>query len=205
MKTKRSIFMLGLLSLALLLSACGASPAETPAPVTSADPAAEAPAVDDATIDRPALAMDYEGALTQRLLLSLGTLELANTNTPITAEQAPQMLLLWQVLDTMTQSGNSAEEEVAALLNQIEDILSPEQITAINAMQLTQEGIQAWALENNVSTGTGAGAGQGGGSGMSPEARATRQAAEGKTGSTGENGLSAAMTNALIEYLQSIQ
>jgi len=86
--------------------------------------------------------------------------------------------------------------------------LTPEQITAINAMQLTQEDIQAWGEANRTNTGTGEGAGQGqgSGSGMSPEARATRQAEGGKTGdSSGENGLSAVMTKALIEYLQSIQ
>jgi hypothetical protein len=42
---------------------------------------------------------------------------------------------------------------------------------------------------------------------MSPEARATRQAEEGKTGSeTGaSSGASAALTRALIEYLEGVQ
>ena len=212
---KNSIILVGLLSLSILLAGCGASPVDAPDPVAPADSAPqaptaeEAPAVDEAAApDRPALAMDYEGALTQRLLLSLGTLELANTETAINAVQAPEMLMLWQVLDIMTQSGNSAEEEVAALLDQLEGILTPEQITAINTMQLTQEDIQAWGEANRINTGTGDGAGQGGGgggSGLSPEARATRQAEEGRTGTPGENGLSAVMTKALIEYLQSIQ
>ena len=187
MKTNRSIFIFGLLSLALLLAGCGASPASESASAPPADSAADtsaaAPAVDTAadspTADEtPALAMDYEGALTQRLLLSLGTLELANTDVSINAEQASQVIFLWQALNNMTQSGNSAEEEVAALLNQIEGLMTPEQITAINAMQLSQEDIQAWGEANRINTGTGEGAGQGqgGGSGMSPEARATRQA-----------------------------
>ncbi|MBT3315586.1 MAG: hypothetical protein HN390_13340 [Anaerolineae bacterium] len=213
---KRSISILILTTLAFLLIGCGASPASEPAPVSPADPAAELSSADAPAVDAepaeiaeiPALAMDYEGALTQRLLLSLGTLELANTDALINAEQASQMIFLWQALNNMTQSGNSAEEEVAALLNQIEGLLTPEQITAINAMQLTQEDIQAWGEANRTNTGTGEGAGQGqgSGSGMSPEARATRQAEGGKTGdSSGENGLSAVMTKALIEYLQSIQ
>jgi hypothetical protein len=153
--------------------------------------------------------MDYEGALSQKLLLSLGTMELANTAYPPSAEQAAQMLFYWQTLNNMTLSGNSAPEEVNAILAQIEAAFTPEQIAAINRMQLTTEYMQTWAQQNGITmgTGTGTGGGQGQGSGMDPDARATKQASEGITGSTGsrENGLSAAINNALIAYLESIQ
>jgi hypothetical protein len=39
---------------------------------------------------------------------------------------------------------------------------------------------------------------------MSPEARATKQAAEGVTNGSGGNGVSNAMLNALITYLQGL-
>lgn len=214
----RSTLLIVLTSLALLLTACGSSPTQAPVAVSQPESAPQAaatqppaePAAPAAAqpAERPALDTTYENALAPRLLLSFGTLQLAETATPVSAEQAAQMLMLWQALDTMTKSGNSATAEVDALLAQIEQTFTPEQITAINAMKLTQTELQAWAQANGVQMGTGdgSGGGQGQGQGMSPEARATRQAANGKTGSVpGENGLSAAVTQALLAYLQSLQ
>jgi len=207
---KRSILVSALILLALLITACGSAPAAAPAaPAVDNSQPAVAPAATDAV--HPALTLDFEGALSQKLMLSLGTLELANTEYAVSVEQATQFLFYWQALENLTQSNNSAEEEVAALLTEIENIFTPEQITAINQMQLKQENLLAWAQANGVTAGTGAGAGagqgQGQGNGMSPEARATRQAADGNTnaGAAGENGLSAAITNALIAYLQSVK
>jgi len=210
----RSSILIVITTLALLLAACGTSPTQAPVAVSQPESAPQAaatqPAADPAApapVERPALDTTYENALAPRLLLSFGTLKLAETATPVSAEQAAQMLMLWQALDTMTKSGNSATAEVEALLAQIEQTLTAEQITAINAMKLTQTELQAWAQANGIQMGTGSGSGgQGQGQGMSPEARATRQAENGKTGSdSGENGLSAAVTQALIAYLQSIQ
>lgn len=201
---KRSILVSALVLLAMLITACGRAPA---APAVENSQPAVAPAATDAV--RPALALDFEGALSQKLMLSLGTLELANTEYTVSVEQATQFLFYWQALENLTESNNSAEEEVAALLTEIENTFTPDQITAINQMQLKQENLLAWAQANGVTAGTGAGAGagQGQGGGMSPEARATRQAADGNTnaGAAGENGLSAAITNALIAYLQSVK
>jgi hypothetical protein len=199
---------------ALLLVGCSANATPAPAPVeaAAAQPtvSTEAPAIvippatvipTATVIVRPALDVAYENALAPRLLLSLGTLKLAETSTPVTPEQAPQLLMLWQGLDNLTQSGTSTQAEVDALLAQIEAVYTPEQIMAINALRLTQIELQAWAQQNGVATAGGGG----NGSGMSPEARATKQAAQGVTSSGGENGLSAAVTQALLVYLQSIQ
>jgi hypothetical protein len=207
----RSTLLLLITSLALLLSACGTPATPAPATSASADSGPEAvtatPAPANSVAERPSLNITYADALSPRLLLSLGTLKLAETASPITPEQAPQLLILWQALTNLTNSGTGATEEVNALLLQIEQTLSADQIDAINAMQLTQVEMQTWAQANGTTTGTGGGSGGGQGSGgLSAEARATRQAENGKTGSTGgnENGLSAAIANALIAYLQSI-
>lgn len=222
---KRSLVLIALLALALTLTACGGTPAGTvdTAPETSAQPEVDAPestpeaeaAAEDAPAEEAApesaaesvtLETEYENALSPKLLLSLGTMELANTEYALTAEQAEMMLFYWQALNNMTASGNSATEEVAAILAQIEETFTPEQITAINQMQMTTETMQIWAEQKGVTMGAGAGGGQGqgGGSGMDPEARATRQAEEGVTGDR-SGGLSAAINDALIEYLQSVQ
>ncbi len=179
--------------LALLLASCGGTAA--PASTTSANSAAYV----SSNLD-----ISYENALNARLQFTLGSLKLAETNTPITTEQAKVMLPLWEGLLNMTRTGNSAQAEVNALLAQIEAAFTPEQLTAISAMKLTSTDLQAWSAANGVTTGSGAGAGQGGGSGMSPEARATKQAAEGITSGSGGNGVSTAMLNTLIAYLQGL-
>ena len=213
---KRSLVLITLLTLALTLTACGGSPVQTVDAVPAADAQPAAESVESAPAAAPvaeaaavALNMDYEGALSQKLLLSLGSMELANTEYALNAEQASLMLFYWQALNNMTASGNSATEEVAAILTQIEETFTPEQITAINQMQLNSESLQVWATENQITMGTGAGAGQGqgGGGGMDADARATKQAAEGvtSTGGSRENGIAAAVNNALIAYLESIQ
>ncbi len=177
------------LVLILTLSACGTA---TPAPTTDAYTSAN-------------LDTSFENALPARMQLSLGTLKLAETNMPVTAEQAAKLLPLWQALQSMTTSGNSATAEVNALLGQIEAVFTPEQLAEIRNMQLTFANMTTWASANGVTLGSGSEQ-PGQGQGMSAEARATRQAENGKTGSGGPgNGASAALTKATIQYLESIQ
>ena len=173
----------------------------------TADSASTTSSNSDAYVS-PSLDVSYENALSARLQLTLGSLKLAETATPISADQAKVMLPLWQALLNMTRTGNSAQAEVNALLAQIESAFTPGQLTAIRDMKLTSADIQTWASTNGVSMGSGSGqpgSGQGGGGGgMSPEARATKQAAEGVTNGSGGNGVSTAMLNALITYLQGL-
>ena len=179
---------------ALFLASCSGTAA--PASTTSSN---------SDTYVSPNLDVSYENALNARLQLTLGSLKLAETNTPITRNQAQAMLPLWQALQNMTRTGNSAQAEVNALLGQIEAAFTPEQLTAIRAMGLTSADLQTWASANGITLGSGSGQpGSGQGSGMSPEARATKQAAEGITSGSGGNGISTAMLNSLIAYLQGL-
>lgn len=177
--------------LALLLASCSGT----------ADSASTTSSNSDAYVS-PNLDVSYEGALNARLQLTLGSLKLAETNSPITADQAKTMLPLWEGLLNMTRTGNNAQAEVNALLAQIEAAFTPDQLTAIREMKLTSPDMQTWASANGVTLGSGSGQ-PGSGSGMSPEARATKQAAEGVTpGSSG--GASSALLTALITYLQGL-
>lgn len=211
---KRVSLLTVVLLFAFILTACGSNtqpdnpqavPESTPVPIAVATSTGNNP------VERDSIDYGYENALSTRLMLAFGSLRLAKTSTPITVEQAPEMLMLWQALDNLTNSGTSAEAEVNALLSQIELGMTSEQIAAINAMKLTQVDLQTWAKENGVIFGNGTGleqgTGQGQGSGMSPEARATKQAENGMTGATlnNENGLSSAVTTALITYLENIK
>ncbi len=205
--------LLPILILSLALTACGTS-TETESSVDANDTNIEtAPSVNISTeaYVSPNMDTSYDDALSARLQLNLGSLKLAETNTPITPEQAKSMLPFWQGLFNMTRSGNSAQAEVNALLGQIEASLTPDQLAAIREMKLISADIQSWAAASGTSIGSGSGqagtgqGGGGGGSGMSPEARATKQAAEGVTsGSNSGNGVSTALLNALISYLEGL-
>ena len=214
---KYTKFIIIALLLTLVLTACGSTPTQqnpTEAVLAEGETAEEAapqltetpppPASADITLDT-----SYEDALSTRLVLALGILRLEETENPITAEQAPTLLMLWQGLVNLTNSGTSAEAEVTALLTQIESTLTPDQIQLINLMKLTQADTQAWAQEPGLTlgtgTGTGTGQGQGQGSNLTDEEKATRQAANNPIGDSTnrENSLSNALTQALIEYLES--
>ena len=147
------------------------------------------------------LPVDYEGALPVRNQLALGTLLLMGSDQAPTSEQAQELIVLWQALRSTQNSSGVAQEEISALLGQIEDLLTQDQLDAIGDMQLTNTDMQTWAAENGIAM--GAGGGQGAGKNLSPEARATRQAEEGRTpSSSSSSGGSAAIIDALIANLQ---
>lgn len=149
------------------------------------------------------LPVDYEGALAVRNQLALGTLELIQTDSAISAEQAQTLLPLWQALRSTQQAGGTAQAEVSALLTQIEAAMKPEQLQSIASMKLTFTNMQEWATANGITMGSGGGQ-PGQGSGMSAEARATKQAAEGVTSSEGGSGgkLPTALMDAVIAALE---
>jgi len=150
------------------------------------------------------LPVEYEGAISVRNQLALGTLNLAGTALAPTAAEAQALLPLWQALRSLQTSGVSAPEEVNAILAQIETSMRPEQLQEIAAMELTSTDMQAWAMENGIQVGTGEGV-PGQGQGMSPEARATRQAEQGITsGSTSGSKMSSALIDAVIVFLQNL-
>lgn len=179
-----------LLVIAFVLSAC--SGRSTPAPsIASAD-----------SYSSSTLVTTYESALPVRNQLALGSLELDGTPNAIKAEQASKLLVLWQALLSTQKSGSAAQAEVNALLEQIESMMTSDQLLAIRDMQLTQSDLQAWATANGITLGGGTGQ-PGQGMGLSPEARATRQAEEGRTPGTTGGGTSTAILSAVITYLES--
>ncbi len=117
------------LTLTLLLAACGGS-AET---ATPEDPAAQ--------FDPNTRELDLSTKL------ALGTLKLDNTDLAIASDQAADLLPLWQVLSSMSGSETASQVEIEALIRQIQDTMTPEQIAAIEDMNLTQADIFATMQE----------------------------------------------------------
>jgi hypothetical protein len=196
---KTTIFLMSLI-LVLILVACGSTVenAGTDA-VDTGETAVETEA--GTTVS---LTEDYdEDALPVRNQLLVGTLKLEGTDLAVTPDQAAELLVFWQASNALSRSGTGAAEEIAAVIDQIEGTMTPEQITAIANMKLTREAIQTMSQEMGLSMGSGEGAGganRGQGQNMTDAERATHEAEQTERTS---NGASNALLDMLIEILTS--
>ena len=140
----------------VVLAGCrGSEP--TPAPVDAG--------LGDTYISK-VLNTSYPSALNASSQLMLGTIKLEGTEQAVTLEQAKILLPLWQAFQgSVLQS--SAERN--AVLAQIEAQMTPAQLEAIAAMQLTPDDLRTWAQDQGLSMGLGSG------QEVSPEAQATRR------------------------------
>lgn len=71
--------------------------------------------------------------------LALGTLKLEGTNLAVTAAQANTLLTLWQGYQSLSDSDTSSQVELDALVKQIQETMTTDQIKAIEAMNLTDQ------------------------------------------------------------------
>lgn len=118
---KKNILTLTILSLALILVACGGSATEE----TVADPGTTS----------------AEFSMSPEMALMLGTVKLDQTEHAIDAAQAEALLPLWKALRSISDSGTAATSEVEAIITQITNTMTAEQMDAITAMDLTREDI----------------------------------------------------------------
>jgi len=164
--------------------------------------------------------------------LAIGTLKLEETDFAVASDQASDLLPLWQVLKSLTESDSAAQEEINAVVEQIQETMAPDQLNAIDAMNLTGENffsiIQEMDLVPQFSgTGTdrpagggvppeggfpggdpGGGGGPGSGFGgdggqLSPDQIATAQARRAENGGGFGNRLLTPLTEAVITLLES--
>jgi hypothetical protein len=130
----KKITLIALTIFLLILTACGsASNGTTPV----SDPRGAAPA----------------GELPAATQLILGTLKLEETENAVTAEQAAQLLPLWQTLQVLSESDTAADQEIEALTTQIQETMTAEQMQAITDMNLTREDMMTAMQEQGFQTG----------------------------------------------------
>ena len=86
------------------------------------------------------------------LQLAVGILKLENTEKEVTAEQAPELLMLWQVYADLSQSDTAAQAEVDALVTQTQEALTADQLQAIRDMQITQRDATALTQGSTVTS-----------------------------------------------------
>jgi hypothetical protein len=100
--------------------------------------------------------------------LILGTLKLDGTDLEVSADQASELLTLWKAYKSLSTSDTTAQEELDAVISQIQDTMTTEQLDAIQAMDL-QQGDMASIMEELGIIPEGASiGGQGGGAGGTP-------------------------------------
>lgn len=147
-------------------------------PATAAVPSQPASAA--VTLDT-----SYENAASVEVQLLVGTLALEDTDLAVTKEQAGILLPLWNEFKTLSMSqgpgqpgadtsqtaSSDAQAQIAALLAQIQAAMTPAQLQAIAALQITPESALTILQEHGVSMGGGPQqpGGQGGGSGQPPQ------------------------------------
>jgi hypothetical protein len=186
---KKNILLLFVL-LTLTVSACSgqasaasSDPAQQPAPAVESvaqDPIAAAPATaQEAATGRTELNTSYENAASVELQLLVGTLKLIGTDQAVTKDQATALAPLWTNLQTLHQSmrpdpaqndsnsqpqtdNTALQSQVNEIVKQIQSLMTPAQLQAIAALQITRESAMTFMQDLGMTMGGPGGDGQGG-------------------------------------------
>jgi hypothetical protein len=79
------------------------------------------------------------GNLSAALEVAIGTLKLETTANEVNKEQAAQLLPLWETMQVLESSDTAADEEKSALVTQIQEAMTQQQMQAITGMNLTRQ------------------------------------------------------------------
>jgi hypothetical protein len=161
-------FLLAILLFSAVLAACSAETESVTQELEEIGPTA---VMEMLAGEGGALSTDYPDALPPEMQLAIGTLQLENTNLAVSAEQAQTLLPYWRVLQSLNQSDNTADAELNAVIKQIQEGMSGEQIAAIAAMEFTEEKLQTMLDDGSINFEYGrgqSGSEAGSGSGFRP-------------------------------------
>lgn len=136
---KKGIALLLITLLLMALAACGGSAGSQTDETTALEGTAVPPAdsVPQPVDGTPVF--QAQGEMPDGMTLALATFKLDETDTPIDAAQAAQLLPLWKAARSLSESETVASAEIEALFKQICNSLTVEQQTAIDAMDLTPQ------------------------------------------------------------------
>ncbi len=87
--------------------------------------------------------------------LIVGTLKLDGTDQAVTAKQATDLLPLWQTMKVLSASDTAAQQEKDALVAQIQETMTPQQMQAITSMKLTRADMFTFLQGQGTGTGNG--------------------------------------------------
>ncbi len=88
--------------------------------------------------------------ISPQMQLAVGIFKLEGTPRAVNAQEAAQLIPLWQLFGQLQTSSTSAPEEITAAFNQIKSTLTPDQVNAINAMNLTNQSAFAFMQQQGI-------------------------------------------------------
>lgn len=142
MKIKNLSIMITSLIIVLALSACrGGEDVSSNAEENNGSALVEEPSSKDSSgaDSRPGIGEEFQDAMPISAQLGFGTLLLEGTENAVDPAQAAELLPLWKATRSLSESETVAQEELEAVFNQIQDTMTPKQISMIAEMQLTGE------------------------------------------------------------------
>jgi len=151
---KKNLIISGILALAIIITACSSASGQGSAVQAGGEAAAQASTTH--TVQQtpsPMQAGDFSMPLAMQLVL--GTFKLDETDYPVEGAQAEELLTLWKAARSLSESDTTAAEEIEALVNQIRDSLTAEQLQAIEDMNLSFEDMGAIAEQLGLEFGAG--------------------------------------------------
>jgi hypothetical protein len=93
------------------------------------------------------------GELSSPLQVAIGTIKLDGTDNAVTAEQAKELLPLWETLKDLYSSDTAATQEIDALTAQIQETMTAQQTQAITTLNLTRQDM--FSVMQSAGTGFG--------------------------------------------------
>lgn len=94
--------------------------------------------------------------------LILGTFLLEETDLAVDAQQASELLPLWKAVRSLGESDTAAAEEIEAVINQIQETMTSEQLETINTMEISREDMTALMEDLDITSGFAGGQGNNG-------------------------------------------
>jgi hypothetical protein len=88
--------------------------------------------------------------LQDNVQLMVGTFLLEDTEEAVASEQAAELVILWKAFRSLSSSDNVAVEEMDALVKQIRETMTPEQLETIAGMEITLEDMFSMAQELGI-------------------------------------------------------
>ncbi|MEA3307897.1 MAG: hypothetical protein U9Q70_00100 [Chloroflexota bacterium] len=151
MKTKSYLLGMVIVTLAVILTACGGESTSLSTDTEEQEVSAT-PAMAETETDTLAdmLPDNYDDALSARNQLMLGTLHLEEADDPITPAQAQTLSLLWQAYKALGADDMAASEELTAVQAEIMAAMTDSQLAAIREMQLTNVALRAFYTEQGL-------------------------------------------------------
>jgi hypothetical protein len=158
LRMKKYLLLPIFLILAFALTACGAT--------------AETETVTAASTDGTEI-VNFQFEMPTEMTLMVGTVKLDETAYAVDAQQASALIPLWKALRSLSESDTAAEAEIEAVINQITETMTLEQMQAISDMDLTMQDFASVAEILGLEM---SGFGGGNFGEITPEMQATREA-----------------------------